>query len=84
MWNPFLTADERASIRRGGELHRESDPKAYWLGRAYIWLSIIGCALILGFLLINGAYVNCAVLIAVWSAVWILSCWGAAWSIRRY
>lgn len=83
MWNPFLTAEERASIRRGGEFMRRSSPLYYWSARSFIVFCAIGCVAVLIFLLAIGAYANVLALLLLWSGVYLASSWLAAWSIRR-
>ena len=79
MWNPFLTAEERASIRRGGELMRQSAPVNYWFWRSFV----IICLVIWMFLLVVGAYVNALALVLLWAGVYIVTAYGIARSIRR-
>lgn len=83
MWNPFLTPEERASIRRGGELMRRSNPCGYWAARSFIIFCATGCFALLVFILVVGAYVSALATVLVWSVVYIVSSWLAARDIRR-
>lgn len=83
MWNPFLTAEERASIRRGGELMRQSNPLAYWLAQSFIIFCATGCVATFAFLILVGAYVDTLVMSLFWVGAYIASSWLAARNIRR-
>jgi hypothetical protein len=83
MWNPFLTPEERASIRRGGELMRRSAPACYWAARSFIFFCAVGCLAILVLLLLVGAYVGALATVLFWSVVYIVTSYGAARDIRR-
>lgn len=83
MWNPFLSAEDRASIRRGGELYRQYEPRHYWMSRVFIWVCALACAAILAFLLFIGAYWNALILVLFWAVVYIVTAFGVARNIRR-
>jgi len=83
MWNPFLTPEERASIRRGGELMRKSAPATYWLARSFIVFCATGCLALLVLILVVGEYVSALALVLFWAVVYIASSWLAARDIRR-
>ena len=82
-WNPFLTTDERASIRRGAELVRQSNPRAYWLTCSLIIFCTTVFVGVLVALLAKGAYASALTLVLFWSTVYIAASWLAARDIRR-
>lgn len=83
MWNPFLTPEERASIRRGGELMRAHSPVNYWAARSFVIFCAVGCLVIWVFVLAVGAYLNALFLLLFWAGVYIVTAYGTARSIRR-
>lgn len=83
MWNPFLTAEERASIRRGGELMRRSAPATYWAAHSFIIFCAVGCVALLALILVVGAYANALAMVLVWAGVYIVTAYWSARSIRR-
>ena len=83
MWNPFLTDQERADLRRGRQLIRLRAPRTYWMTQGFIYFCAITAAAVLVWVLFQGAYWQAARMASFVATVYFLTAWLVARNIRK-